>query len=232
MYLNKLLAAAAVTVALATGANAASILTNGGFETGNFFGWTANVATNSNGSLNITDGGSSPNSSNPIPVATEGTYYSVTDQNGPGAYSLIQSFVASSSMTLSFDFFAQSGSAFADNGTLDFNGTDNQYARVDILTGTAGAFDVGSSIVQTLIAPTVGLTPQSFASFSFALNGLTAGNSYQLRFAQVDNRGFFQMGVDNVSLEVSAVLVPAAGFLLLGGLGLLGVARRRKTLAS
>lgn len=221
-------AIAVTTVALATGANASSILSNGSFETGDFTGWTATNAAGSNGSLSVSEGGSSPQSSSIIPTATEGTSYALTDQSGPGAYALTQSFVAVTSMVLSFDFFAQSFAPFADAGTLDFVGAENQHARVDILTGSAGAFDLGASVVQSLIAPTVDLSPQAFASFSFALSGLTVGETYQLRFAQVDNIGNFQMGVDNVSIQASVVPLPAGGLLLIGGLGLLGAARRRK----
>lgn len=231
MNMHILAAAAIATAAFSTSAGAASLLVNGSFETGDFTGWTATVAPNSSGDISVTTGGTSPISGSGVAAPTDGTFYAISDQTGPGAYSLMQSFVAAASMTLTFDFFAQSFGGFSDDGDLDYTGDPNQHARVDILSAAAGAFDLGASIVQTLIAPIANGSPDPFASYTFALNSLTAGTTYQLRFAQVDNQGFFQMGVDNVELVAAPIPVPAAGLLLLSAVGGLGIAVRRRKAA-
>jgi len=228
MNTNVFAVAAILSAALSTSAGAASLLVNGGFETGDFTGWTVTTASGSDGNLSVTTGGTSPNSGSGVAAPTDGVYYAITDQTGPGAYALVQSFVAAASMTLSFDFFAQAFAGLSDTGDLTFTGGANQHARVDILTAAAGAFDLGTSIVQTLIAPIANGSPDPFASYTFALNSLTAGTTYQLRFAQVDNQDFFQMGVDNVELTAAPIPVPAAGLLLLTAVGGLGIAARRR----
>jgi hypothetical protein len=58
---------------------------------------------------------------------------------------------------------------------------------------------------------------------------LTAGNSYQLRFAEADNQFYFNQGVDNVSL-LAVNPVPEPSSILLFGtvLATAGVILRRK----
>ena len=75
-----------------------------------------------------------------------------------------------------------------------------------------------------------GSNPNPWTSYSFDLTSLAgAGGTYQIRFAEVDNQGFFNMGVDNVSINVAAVPEPGTYALMLAGLAGVGfVARARR----
>jgi MYXO-CTERM domain-containing protein len=217
--------------------SAAQLLTNGNFETGDFTGWTSNVQAGSSGSRFIdTPGTTSPSSGSATPAnAGGGSFYVVTDQGGPGSYSLIQSFTipsTPSSVILSFEMFNQTSVGSANAGTLDYAGSANQHARVDILSAAALPFETGAGVLQNYYLGNDGAIPRpSYTSYSFDITSLVSTpGTYQLRFAQVDNQGIFQQGIDNVSINFTTA-VPEPSAALLGGLALAGMLRRRRPLA-
>ena len=203
------------------------LITNGGFETGDFTGWTHFNQSGGSGDWFVSNSNTSPLSGFSTPGPASGNFYALTDQTGPGAHVLLQTFtipVGATDVTLTFNLFSQNqnGTAFCP-GSLDYTASPNQCDRVDILTGTAGAFDTGAGVVDNLYedAP----PPTGWLSESFNLNLLPG--TYQLRFGEVDDQFFNQMGVDNVSLTVQA---PEPATLSLLGVALLGFGaiRRRK----
>lgn len=141
------------------------------------------------------------------------------------------------------------------NYDYDTNGNrDVHYARIDILRGGADAFSsnnadvlqslfIGSSgafttssnaIVESLYIGGAtgryyGSMSNGYVNFSYDLtDALAAGGNYTLRFAAASNVGQMQVGVDDVSLQVTAVPEPESYALMLAGLGILGgIARRR-----
>ena len=233
---------------LLTGAAVAGpmqLIANGGFEAGDFTAWSTVDEANSSGAWFVSSSTTSPLSGFASAGPASGTFYAVTDQTGPGAHVLEQSFTVPSSATsviVAFDMFRddQSGnSGIVGAQGLDFNGDPNQHARVDILLPGSGAFSTApADIVDNLVAPGAdpsGSNPNPYTHYTIDVTGiLTAGNSYVLRFGEVDNQLFFQQGVDNVSViaQVGAsVAEPPTLVLLVSGLLAVAALSRRRARA-
>lgn len=240
MTFNKCCLSLAVGLLASAGAAHASptqLITNGGFETTDFTGWTVTDLAGGSGSWFNATGTAGPVSGLLTVGPASGSRYAVTDQGGPGTHVLEQTFTVpagASSVIVSFDMFMNDQSNAGPLGTLlDHTMPSQQHARVDIMSPLAGAFStVLIDIVSTLIGPSVdaGTDPNPYTSYSFDLTGLVApGGTYKLRFGEVDNQFFFQAGVDNVSIVAEVpgqVPEPMSAALL--GLGLLGVAASRR----
>lgn len=213
------------------------LLTNGDFETGTYAGWMTTSQDGSSGNLFIdTPGSTSPQSGFSTAANGDGgVFYSVTDQSGPGAYSLRQMFSVTpnaSTVLLKFKMFANSygGGPTFGNG-LDKDGIANQHARVDILTAGAGAFELGTAVLQNfyLGVDSTGNNPNSYIQYSFDITSLVGmGGTFQLRFAQVDNQGNFNLGVDNVSILADSNTVPEPATFAFFGLALGGLLYSRR----
>lgn len=237
--MQKVLFALVLSAALAAPALSAELLINGNFETGTFAGWTNATLPSSRGNRSIdapgtnTPLGNLPTAANPL----GGSFYAVSSQTGPGGYAMSQAFTLAAntgSAQLSFQMFnrnTNTNTTINPAGITLLSGT-NQHARVDILTAVASAFStLPGDIVASLFLgadPGTGVQPWKNYSFDLLGLGLTAGGSYQLRFAQVDNVGFFNQGVDNVSITTTAVPEPASWALMITGFGLVGAAARRR----
>lgn len=227
-HLGILLSMAALSTVQVRGAN---LIVNGDFEAGSFAGWTEADQAGGSGSwfintpgANTTIGGNFPTAAN----ALGGSHYAVTDQGGPGCHVLLQSFTLASAttLTLSYQMFVNSQDGSFNPGDLNYNTSPSEYGRVDLLTGTATPFSTaGADVLQTFYA---GNDPQAnnpnpYTTYSYNLS-LAAG-TYQLRFGEVDNSGFFNMGVDNVTLVPEPTTLALVG---LSGLSLLLFRRQRK----
>lgn len=242
-----LIGAALVTIG-SSQANA-GLLTNGDFESG-LTGWTVTDQAGGSGSFfaQPNDGSGAPLSGNGTPInAAGGTTFAVSDQTGPGAHAITQSFVVpvgSSSVTMTFDLFMNDYSG-GSNPTVNPAGLDytvvgtNQHARIDILTSTASALstapaDIVTSVLFPVPAPAIpGFGNPWVSSSVFDLTAaLGAGGTFQVRFAEVDNSGFLTLGVDNVDISAVSVAVPEPASLAIFGFGALGLVaggiRRRK----
>ena len=214
-------------------ANANQLIVNGGFETGNLSGWTlANQAGSFPGSnFFIVSGTATPQSASTTVGPASGSFYAVSDALGPGAHALFQSFTVSgpaSSVILSFSLFVNSyGGNFVNPSGLDFTVLANQHGRVDILKSSASAFDTGAGVLQNFYLGTdPGANPHAYTNETFDITSLVgAGGTFLLRFAEVDNQNFLNLGVDNVSINFTpATGVPEPTSIALAALGLAGFA--------
>lgn len=228
----------AAAVAFTGPAAAVELITNGGFETG-FAAWSRSSALGSAGDFHLSAPGSAtPLTGSPTPAnSAGGDLYAVTDAEGPGAYALRQSFVVpvgATSTSVSFQFFAQSAAdLFIPSVGLDYSTPElSQYARIDILTAGASAFSTAAADIVTNLYIGHQGTPGAYTNFALDLGSLlTPGASYQIRFAEADNVFFFNLGVDNVSVQANfgaPVPEPATWAMLIAGLGAVGAAVRAR----
>ena len=241
--MKKSASAISLSLAFACGvANAVPVqlISNGGFESG-LASWSVTDQAGGSGSWFDATGTTAPFSGLATVGPAGGSHYAVSDQDGPGAHALEQSFtvpVGATSVTLGFLMFINSyGGGPIDQG-LDYTISPNQHGRVDILTATAGSLSTApADIVAGLVAPSVdaGANPNAYTSYTFNLTGIVSGGmSYKLRFAEADDPGNLNQGVDNVSLLADtgpSVAVPEPAGVGLVGLGIAALAfsRRRST---
>lgn len=214
-----------------TVASAASLLTNGSFENGNFTGWS--VATQGNGNWFVGTGNHPPlNASDTVAGAADGVFFAVTDQTRPGSYALTQTFTVPADTTfveLSFHMFVDNYGSRSITPTLNPDaGMPNQYARVDLLTAGASAFDttLTSIVANFYLGSDAGNTSNPYGYYRFNISSLvTPGSTYQLRFASVANQGILHQGLDAVTI-IAEIPEPGSSLLFAAGLGLLFGARR------
>jgi hypothetical protein len=226
-----------LTYGSASLAYGAQLLVNGGFETGNFSGWTvANQAGSFPGSnFFVLSGTVLPLSGLTTVGPASGSFYAVSDAAGSGTHALLQTFTVSgpaSSVVLSYRLFANSyGGSFVNPIGLDFTDGANQHARVDILSAGASAFTTTTGLLQNFyLGVDAGSNPHAYTNYSFDITSLVgAGGTFQIRFAEVDNQLFFNLGVDNVSIisSTAATGVPEPPSLALIALGFIWLALLR-----
>ena len=178
---------------------------NGGFEEGNFQGWTV-ADKGEAGSWFVYSGTTTPVTGDPVDAPPGGTFAAVTDQIDTGAHVLYQTLKLGTegAQVLSFNlYYLNHATEFCTPSSLDSTGEEgcNQQYRVDILRKGADPFSVSSNdVLRTLFRTevgdplTLGPTPMSFKLTH--LHGKVI-----LRFAEVDNQTFFNASVDDVTLK-------------------------------
>ena len=216
MGVTALLAASA----LAAGAQASNLLTNGDFETGDLSSWTVTDQAGGSGSWYLTaNGAGSPLNGFPSPtLGAGGSYNAQTDQGGPGSHSLSQSFnaVAGGSFVLDFAAYANDQGGGPLGTGLDFSGDPNQHVEV-LLNG---------NLLYT------GIFSADWASYTFDITSYVVTGSNTLTFGEVDNQLFLNVGVDNVSVTDGGVPEPATWAMMIAGFGLAGATLRRRTVTA
>jgi hypothetical protein len=215
-------------------AHGAQLITNGTFETGTLAGWTVASQAGSFPGSNFfaLSGTITPQSGSSTVGPASGSFYAVSDQVGPDAHALLQSFVvpSGSNVVLSFSLFVNSyGGNFVNPIGLDYTDGANQHASVDILKAGAAALDTGTGVLQNFYLGTdSGNNPHPYTNMSFDITSLVgAGGTFQLRFAEVSNQLFLNMGVDNVSIVTTTAALPEPVPFALVGLALVCLGLRR-----
>ncbi|WP_227815139.1 PEP-CTERM sorting domain-containing protein [Nitrogeniibacter aestuarii] len=225
----------ALALASVAGAANANLIANGDFNAG-LSGWT--VQNGGSGAWYADAvGTATPFSNHQTSSAGGGAgTYAVTDQGGAGLHVMSQVFTVSANqqVTIEFDLFANSyGGNVIDCGVIAYNVGPCQYTMVDIVRASANPLSrSGGDVVATLLSPFVDplSNPNPFTSYAFDVSAfLATGGDFRLRFAEVDNRGYLNVGVDNVSVLAQST-VPEPASIALIGLGLTGlmVSRRKK----
>ena len=246
-----LLAGTALCAALlaALPASATPVLINGGFEAPFATGWNLDEQLGGGGSFFLQTGTTSPLGAFTVAAPSQGNWAAMSDSDGnPGAHVLYQDFTASgSSVRLKFDLYLGNRATdldgnllFVSPSALDFNGVLNQQARVDILSVNPNPFDTTSVLLNLIQTMPGDAPPDGYVRYDIDVSALMlaqAGQTLRLRFAEVDNLGEFQMGVDNVRFEAAGNPVPEPGGWALAGLALAALAlsttvgRRRRAAA-
>ncbi|HVK05167.1 MAG TPA: hypothetical protein VM490_16945 [Armatimonadaceae bacterium] len=218
------------------------LVTNGGFESG-FSGWTVANQLGSEGTFFIQSGTASPVNGFPVPAPPQGTNAAMTDAEAGGSHVLYQDFLVPTNAvggSVNFSLYWNSGANFVNGPGLDWAATSpvggsvlNQQIRVDILLAGSDPFSVAPGAVLQNLFQTTAASPleSGYNNFTLDTSGLfaaRAGQTLRLRFAEVDNVSFLNLGVDAVSV---VAVVPEPGAVatvgvMLGALGL-GLARGR-----
>jgi len=177
---------------------------NGGEATNSMDGWTVVdiglAGQGTSGSWLVQAGSSSPLNGFSVDPPTDGRFAAMTDQFGPGAHILYQDVaVPKGNPALSFDLFLDNqAGVYASPETLSPDIAPNQQFRVDILDPSAAPDDVGAGVLRTIYRTQPG--DPAFSGYQTIQASLKdfAGRTVRLRFAEVDNQFFFNVGIDRV----------------------------------
>jgi hypothetical protein len=186
----------------------AATVTNGGFETGNFTGWTVVNQAGGNGNWFVYTGTRAPVLGSTIAAPPEGTHAATSDQPSRGSHVLFQDVALEAGFTHTLSFvlyYANRATRFATPATLDYTVVPNQQYRVDILKPSApvtsvAAGDILATVFQTDVGDPLSLAP---TRISFGLTAF-AGTTVRIRFAEVDNLLYFQGSTDAVAIASSS----------------------------
>jgi hypothetical protein len=206
--LVSLLVAGALTLPAVAAAN---LVVNGDFETGSLSGWQVDNDALGSGSWFAYTG-----TTNPVePLATvppppQGEYAAITAQDGPGSHLLYQDVaLGAGAHELSLVAYYESLSAIFSPESFSFEEGSNQQYRIDVLRAGAPLRTLNpADIIATLLHTEEG-DPTVMAPTTLTANlSAFAGQTVRLRFAEVDNEGPFNAGVDVVSVSGEAPAAP------------------------
>ena len=217
------------------------LISNGGFESGSLSNWIIFDQPGGSGSFFLDDtSGATPLSGQTTVGPASGIFYGVSDQTGPGAHALIQKFTLPSTgvsqAILSWEMFVNdwSGSGpIVNTAGLNYTANPNQHGRVDLITAAAADNDPLTTGVGVLATYYLSVDPHQTLANSYIkysvniLPHLAPGGSYAVRFAEVDNQGFLNLGIDNVSVQITEKSPHVPGALpVFGAACALGFSRR------
>lgn len=136
-----------------------------------------------------------------VPAPPDGSFAAMATQASPGSHILYQDVAipAGTNPVLSFQFVILSAGGMASPDSLSHFTENNQQFRADIIDPIADLFTT-DVIQNVLLYGTGNPTKAGYERVAVALTGL-GGRTVRLRFVEVDNKGCFNAGVDNVVLE-------------------------------
>lgn len=199
-------------LSVAPGPGQVELVTNGSFEVNGgpnspvFAGWVNfnQPGGDQNGFL-VQTGTLSPGLVTfPVPPPPDGLFTAMTTQLGPGTHIISQviTLPAGGNGQLFFRLFiGNRAAAFFSPPSLSYTVFPNQQFRMDVMDAAAPIDDVGPGVLLNVYQTQPGDPPVSdgYLTVTADLSAFN-GRSVRLRFAQVDNQGFFNAGVDDVSV--------------------------------
>src|SRR5213080_4505360 len=160
---------------------------NGGFESGDFSGWSVWNQTGSNGNWFTYSGTHSPVSGYAIAAPPDGSFAATTDGQGPGSHILYRDVPlgAGFNHTLSFILYYENRTTiFRSPSSLDYMGAPNQQYRVDIMKPGAAVNSMATADILANVFKTQPGDPVSKAPTPYTFD-LTpyGGQTVRIRFA-------------------------------------------------
>ena len=200
-------------------AGQAELVTNGSFESNGgvnspaLAGWTSVNAGNGNWFAQ-SGGNSPPPGVFAVPTPPAGGFAAMTSQGGPGSHILYQDITlpATGNGQLYFRLFiGNRAGAFFTPSSLSQSGFANQQFRMDVMDPTAPVASVGAGVLLNVYQTRPG-DVRVLSGYITVTANLSAfnGQTVRLRFAEVDNQGFFQAGIDDVSVIATVNQPPTA----------------------
>jgi len=188
------------------------LVVNGGFETGDFTGWTTESQTES-GNWVVYSGTTAPISGNTVPPHPQGLHAALADQTNMASMILYQDIAlpAGSRYLLSFEYYYVNFANFYSPPSLNCFNAPNQQARIDIVSPSASdtysvdAADILANIFQT--SPESSPSLYGPATIEYDMTPF-AGQTVRLRFACVNSEYYFNVGVDNIQITTLNDLNP------------------------
>ena len=171
-------------------ASATELIPNGGFETGDFTGWTRIDA--GSGTFVINDGTLVPGSGDGPLAPCQGNFSAVTDQSNPGLHTLYQDVtipaLAATATLHWIDMIRNHNGAFSD---------PNQEFRVEIWDPNTNA------VLASLFSTNPGdLALQNCTARSADISAFI-GQTVRIAFTEEDSLSFFNLHVDDVRIEIT-----------------------------
>ena len=191
-----------------------SLILNGGFEENGGVGpngfddWTVWNQAGGSGNFYVQTGTSSQNGFT-VQAPPEGSFAAMSDQGGPGSHIIYQDVtIPNGGATLSFEIYiANRPQVWYHPATLLYNAGQNQQVRIDVMDPTASIDSYTTGVYHNVYTTAAGDPYISgYSTVTFSIDDLD-GETVRIRFAQVDNSGNFQLGVDNVCLIQNAIEV-------------------------
>ena len=192
----------------ATGSQPQKAIVIDDFESGSLSGWKIE-RSGAGGWFVYTNGKTAPNppESDPeVPFAVfdppQGKFAAVTDMNGPGRRILYRDVTLDGRYTLHATVFYVNAGPLTSPDTLDYEGTQNQQYRIDLVAPSAPVDSLAATHVLANVFRTSPGDADRREPFPVTLDlSKFAGQTVRLRLAGVDNGGPLRAGVDNIRLE-------------------------------
>jgi len=138
-----------------------------------------------------------------VPAPPDGSFAAMTTQNSQGSHVLYQDVTipAGATAILSFEYFIHSNADLAAPDSLSYQALGyNQQFRVDVIDPSSNEFTL--NVLQNVLTIGDGNPTVSGYDRQMAILAGYGGRTIRIRFIEVDNRGCFWAGVDNVRLDV------------------------------